>query len=237
MSVGTFPAPFPVEDPEGLAAQEEAYGDLAASIRPLVDACVRTRVDVDEARAVAAQVRELTDRLLTVAQDEPLGFEACSDGRMRGHANIALGMRNPIAPPMRITSPEEGRSASAFHLGVAYEGPPGHVHGGWVATILDQVLGVVPAMIGRPGLTAYLNVTYRRPTPLGDLSAAAWVAERGEWKTLVKGEVYDAEGQVTAEAEGLFVVPRWARERLGTPTGDAGEFDRPAGGHPLSREG
>ena len=30
---------------------------------------------------------------------------------------------------------------------------------------------------------------------------------------------------MTAEAEGLFIVPRWARDRVGTPTGDAGDFD------------
>jgi hypothetical protein len=33
-------------------------------------------------------------------------------------------------------------------------------------------------------------------------------------KTTVKGELRDADGEVTVEAEGLFILPRWAREQL-----------------------
>ncbi|WP_370894135.1 PaaI family thioesterase [Janibacter sp. GXQ6167] len=225
MTGGLIVSPFPVEDPSALAAQEQVYGELAESIRPLIDACVRTRVEPEELRAVAAEVRALTERLLATAQDTPLGLETSSDGRLRDHGNPAIGLRNPIAPPLHITYPERGRAECFFSLGAPYEGPPMHVHGGIVATVLDQVLGLLPAHIGRPGMTAYLNCTYRRPTPLGDLSCVAWVEEELGFKTLVRGELRDDQGRVTVEAEGLFVVPKWARQHLGTPVGDAGDFD------------
>lgn len=228
MTAGTFPSPIPVEDPEGLAAQEHAQATLADRLRALVDASIRTRVDIEEVAAVTADVEALTARLLRQAQDGPLGLEPCSDGRLRDHGNPVAGARNPFAPPLVVDWDGE-EASTAGTLGAAYEGPPGCVHGGIIAAVLDQVLGTVPACVGLPGLTAYLHTTYERPTPLGAISSRARIAERDGWKIRVEGELYDDAGRVTARADGLFVVPRWAREIVGTPTGDAGVFQPPAG--------
>lgn len=230
MTDGLLPMVFDVEDPEALLAQEDAYADLADAVRGLVDATVRTLATQEQARGAAAQVRALTAALLEQAQAGPLGLQVCSDGRLRDHGNPAIGMRNPIAPPLVIThGPGRDSASSHFELGAAYEGPPGHVHGGIIAMVLDQVLGSVAALSGRPGMTAYLNLTYRRRTPLGPLSCEGWVAEASEWKTLVRGHLLDEDGQVTVEAEGLFVVPTWARSALSLPQSDAGDFPAPSG--------
>ena len=62
---------------------------------------------------------------------------------------------------------------------------------------------------------------YRRGTPLGDLRAEAWIERSEGIKTWARGHIADAEG-VTVEAEGLFILPKWARERIAaeaaTPT-------------------
>ncbi|GAA8844552.1 PaaI family thioesterase [Helicobacter pylori] len=229
MTDGTFPSPFPVEDPQALAELERAQGDLARAVGRLVDATVRTRHEGPVLREVAAEVDGLVARLLGRAQKGPLGVETSSDGRLRDHANPMVGMRNPIAAPLVMTD-DEGGVACTFSLGAAYEGPPGCVHGGFVASVLDQVLGTAAAKRGVPGLTAYLNTTYRRPTLLGtDHVCRARVDRLEGWKVFASGEIVDPQGRVTAEAEALFVVPRWAREHLGAPTGDAGDFDPPAG--------
>ncbi|NYF99283.1 PaaI family thioesterase [Janibacter cremeus] len=226
MTDGVFASPATVEDPDALAATEQAQGDLAVSLREMVDACVRTRVDDDTLTAVAQEVRTLTQRLLVRAQSEPLGLETTSGGRLRDHGNPMAGMRNPIAPPLAVTGDTEGTMSATFCLGAGYEGPPGCVHGGMIAAVLDQVVGSAPARVGRPGLTAYLNTTYRRPTLLGiEHVARAWVEEVDGWKVRARGDIRDPQGRVTAEADALFVVPRWAREHLGTPTGDAGGVD------------
>ena len=227
MTAGTFESPFPVEDPEELAAQESAYADLAGSVRRLVDATLRTRVEPAVVPGLVARVDALTADLLAEAQDEPLGLETCSDGRLRDHGNAMVGSRNPVAPPMVIEWDGETAQATAT-LGPAYEGPPHHVHGGIIAALLDQVLGHVPAALGRPGMTAYLSTTYERPTPLGPVTAQSRLTRQDGWKMTVTGELLGPDGQVTARAEGLFVVPRWAREHLGSPTGDAGDFEDPA---------
>lgn len=229
MTDGTFPSPFPVEDPQALAELERAQGDLARAVGRLVDATVRTRHEGPVLDEVAAEVDVLVARLLERSQEGPLGVETSSDGRLRDHANPMVGMRNPIASPLVMTD-DEGGVACTFSLGAAYEGPPGCVHGGFVASVLDQVLGTAAAKRGVPGLTAYLNTTYRRPTLLGsDHVCRARVDRLEGWKVFASGEIVDPQGLVTAEAEALFVVPRWAREHLGTPTGDAGDFDPPAG--------
>lgn len=228
MTDGFFEAPHPVEDVEALRVLEEAQRALAEATRRLVDGCVRTRLDAGRLLEVGRSVDRLAGTLLEDAHPGPLGLQVSSDGLLRDHGSPGVGMRNPVAPPLVLqkeTSPPTARTT--FEIGAAYEGPPGHAHGGVIALVLDQVLGVVPALRGKPGLTAYLNVTYRRPTPLGRLGCEAWVAEAGEWRTLVKGHLLDADGRVTAEAEGLFVVPRMAREAGAWPLSDAGEFMAP----------
>ena len=236
MTDGTFVSPFSVEDPEALAAHEEVQRDLARSVHGLVDATVRTRVDEGEMAEVSALARQLTERLLAHAQEGPLGVETASDGRLRDHGNPMVGMRNPIAPPLVVTGDDEGRMTSTFSLGAAYEGPPGCLHGGIVAAILDQVLGSAPARIGMPGLTGYLNTTYRRPTLLGvEHVCRAWIDRVEGWKIFARGDILDPQDRVTAEAEALFVVPKWAREYVGTPTGDAGDFAAPGEGTPQPR--
>lgn len=226
MSDGYFEAPHPIDDVDVLRTLEEAQRALAEAGRRLVDACVRTRVGVEALEEAARSVDRIAGHLLEDAAPGPMGLQVCSDGRLRDHANPVVGMRNPAAPPLvieRSTTPPSARTT--FDLGAPFEGPPGHAHGGVIAMILDQVLGAVPVTGGKPGLTAYLNVTYRRPTPLGRMRGEAWVAEASEWRSLVKGHLLDDAGRVTAEAEGVFIVPRMVRDRDAWPQSDAGEFD------------
>jgi hypothetical protein len=60
---------------------------------------------------------------------------------------------------------------SEFNLGAPYEGPPGHVHGGVCAMVLDHVLGATAHRPGKPAYTGTLRVRFLRGTPLGPLRA------------------------------------------------------------------
>lgn len=215
------------DDPEELREFETASEELTAAVRRLIDLTVRTEVGPEELRSVASSVDDLSARLSVQATDEPLGLHWGSDGKVRGPANAAAGRRNPIAPPVRFTTEPDQVRATAT-LGAAYEGPPGHVHGGVIGLVLDQVLGATAAILATPGLTAYLNLTYRRPTRLGEVAARGWVVETNDWKTLVRAELFDARDRLTAEAEGLFVVPSWARSSPPSPPqSDSAEYQRP----------
>jgi acyl-coenzyme A thioesterase PaaI-like protein len=193
--------------------QKALYGPLADAVRELVDATIRTTVDDDEIRSVRAEVEALTERLRVSQLDGPYGVRYSASGRGRPWGNPVVGLRNAIAPPVVIERESTGRAWSDFHLGAAYEGPPGLVHGGVSALILDQLLGEATGAGGKPGMTATLTLRYRRATPLGDLRAEAWIERSEGIRTWAKGHLMDAEG-VTVEAEGLFILPRWARERI-----------------------
>ena len=198
---------------EELERQLALYGPFTQAVRELVDATIRTEVDDDEIRAVQAEVEALTARLRATQLDGPYGVRFGATGRGRPWGNTVVGLRNAVAPPLVIDHDETGRAWSDFHLGAAYEGPPGLVHGGVSALLLDQMLGEAAGAGGKPGMTGTLTLRYRRGTPLGDLRAEAWIDRSEGIKTWAKGHLMDAEG-VTVEAEGLFILPRWAREAI-----------------------
>lgn len=208
--------------PEQAAEHDRVLGDLAQRTRELMDAQLRTGVDLVEAQEVAAEIEALTRRLLKQARPGPLGIEVSHGGDVRAHGNAVVGLRNPVAVPLHVERDPAGRARASFRLGALYEGPPGLVHGGVSALILDQMLGEAAGAGGKPGMTGQLSLRYRRPTPLGDLSAEAWIEESDGVKTRVRGQIKDSQGNPTVEAEGLFILPRWAREAM------ARQAERPA---------
>lgn len=208
--------PTPDEiSPEELDRQLALYQPFTQAVRELVDATIRTTVEDDEVRAAQAEIEAITARLRVRQIEGALGAHIGHGRRRQPWGNTVVGVRNPVAPPLRIEPAGErfGEVHAAFHLGAAYEGPPGLVHGGVSSLILDQMLGTAAGTGGKPGMTASLTLTYRRATPLGPLRAEAWIERAEEHKTWARGAIIGPDG-VTVEAEGLFILPRWAREAL-----------------------
>ncbi len=201
--------------PEELERQQALYGPFTDAVRDLVDATIRTLVDEEEIRNAQAEIEAITARLRKEELAGSFGVRFSGEGRGRPWGNAVVGLRNPVAPPLEVVpdSTTEGRVHADFHLGAAYEGPPGLVHGGVSSLILDQMLGEAAGAGGRPGMTATLTLHYRKPTPLGDLRAEAWLERAEGYKTWARGRILGPEG-TTIEAEGLFILPRWARELM-----------------------
>lgn len=90
-------------------------------------------------------------------------------------------------------------------MGRRYEGPPHGVHGGYVAALFDEVLGATQGLVGMTGMTAVLRVRYRRVTPIGaPLRFTGWVHER-RGRRLVAKATCETDGELTADAEGIFI--------------------------------
>src|SRR5699024_9906431 len=108
------------------------------------------------------------------------------------------------APPMSLH--EEGDEViGQVRFGLAYEGPPGCVHGGYVAAAFDEVLGATQSLSGAPGMTGTLTVRYESPTPLHtDIRFESRIQRVEGRKIFVEGESY-ANGQITARALGIFI--------------------------------
>lgn len=198
-----------VDDCERLTAR---YGPLAQDVRDLIEATVRTDADDDTVADVRAQLQAMTAQLRSQQLSELPGVRYVVDGRPLAWGNAVVGLRNPIAPPLTIHHDGVGRCWSEFHLGVAYEGPPGLVHGGVSALVLDHLLGEAASQgLTKPSFTGTLTVKYLRGTPLGALRGEASVQRVEGVKTFARGHLCDESG-VTVEAEGVFIVPSWARD-------------------------
>jgi acyl-coenzyme A thioesterase PaaI-like protein len=187
------------------------YQPLAESVRELIDATVRTEVDAAAVAAARAEIDSATARLRQKQTDGSFGVRYLATGERMAWGNAVIGIRNPVAPPVQIHRDATGASVCDFHLGAAYEGPPGHVHGGVAALVLDHLLGEAASEGINPRLTGTISFRYLRATRLGDLHAAASITRTEGVKTYAVGHLADAAG-VNVEAEGVFIQPRWARE-------------------------
>ena len=204
-------------------ARRAAVGELGTALRELVDAAVLTEAPVEELTAAACAARELAARLRAEARG--LHEIASVDDPATGERwySPVYGPGNPVAPPLAATHSADGRAEGRVTVGKTHEGPPGLVHGGVVATMLDHVLARAVRAAGRGGLTATLTVTYRRPVRLGvPLLVTGEVATTDGRRTTAVGRLVAEEdpGRVLAEAEGLFVALRPERAAgLFAPTG------------------
>ncbi|HET6393259.1 MAG TPA: PaaI family thioesterase [Blastococcus sp.] len=191
--------------------RREAVGELGAALRDLVDAAVRTEVSLEELAAATEGARALAAALR--AETRGLHDIATVDDTATGERwySPVYGPGNPVAPPLEASSTPDGRATGRVTLGKPHEGPPGLVHGGVVATLLDHVLARAVRAAGRGGLTATLTVTYRRPVRLGvPLVATAEIGTTDGRRTTATARIVaeDDPGSTLAEAEGLFVALR-----------------------------
>jgi len=115
-----------------------------------------------------------------------------------------VGPLNAIAPPVVFTFDGE-RMTGHGTLAAPYTGPPGTVHGGVVALVLDELLGAVNACLGLGAYTGTLTIRYERPTPIDQaLTFDAWVDRTEGRKVFTVGTISVA-GVVTARADGVFI--------------------------------
>ncbi len=115
-----------------------------------------------------------------------------------------VGVANPLASPIKLAI-SNGVVHGKANFGPAYEGPPGHVHGGFIAASFDEVLGMAQSLGGAPGMTGTLTVKYRSPTPLNtDLRFEATLDKQQGRKQFTSGRLYKGD-TLCAEAEGLFI--------------------------------
>jgi acyl-coenzyme A thioesterase PaaI-like protein len=214
--------PFDVITADEYERMRALHEPLTQAVRDLIDAGIRTDVDGDTVRRAQAAIEAVTASLRSVQREQTSTLRHVGTGRPLAWANPAVGLRNAIAPPMEIHHEADGRCWSEFDLGVAYEGPPGLVHGGICALVLDHLLGEAASDgLTKPRFTGTITMRYLRGTPLGPLRAEAFVERTEGFKTYARGYLGDAAGW-SVEADGVFIQPAWARESGESEHSDAG---------------
>lgn len=141
----------------------------------------------------AAQLRRVTGLLLALEEPDPkldelldaleqaerflsarapaatapprVGAAADGDGRAYIDHSRHIGGYNPCFPEYRI-SVDGDEASGTVNFPLAYEGPPGYVHGGFLAVFFDCVIQNHHCDVGVAGKTVTLDLRYRRPTPL-----------------------------------------------------------------------
>lgn len=200
---------------EARSLRRQAVGTLGAALRELADVAVRTEVPVADLEKATALAAELTALLGTDVR-EVHQIAAVDDPEVGERwYNPVYGPGSPVAPLMAVEQfPEEGRCVGRVTVHKQHEGPPGLVHGGVVATLLDHVLARSARIAGHGGLTGTLTVNYRRPVPLGVplVVTGELVSVDGRRATArARLVAEDDQGTTLAEGEALLVALRAER--------------------------
>jgi acyl-coenzyme A thioesterase PaaI-like protein len=181
---------------------------LAAAARELVALTVTTEapeaVLAEVTRAVGAAAALLREHPERTFQD---GFSDCrslDDLAIFTDRATLVGECNPYAPPMKLSSAGD-EAVALVTFGPAFEGAPGFVHGGLVAAAFDQLFGYLQSCRQVPSLTRELTVRYKRPTPFRTELRLEGRWDRSDGRRHYLSARLFAQGDVTAEAEAVFV--------------------------------
>jgi uncharacterized protein (TIGR00369 family) len=131
-----------------------------------------------------------------------------SDGRRYAFADhncFACGDKNPIGMRLHIEL-SEGTATTTWTPGKDFVGWEDKVHGGLLATLLDEVMAWAPSSYDSWAVTAEMNIRFRSPANPGEtLTARGWVDQRRRRIYHVRGEVRGQDGRVVADAQGRFL--------------------------------
>jgi acyl-coenzyme A thioesterase PaaI-like protein len=187
-----------------LTAADQARIRMAAALRILItDSFLSTapNENIDAAiHHIEAAIREVS------AEGTP--GSAAAESHFSDRSPF-YGAMNPISMPMVMSQdPSVGEFGAVIGVGTftePYEGPPGHIHGGFIAAAFDEVLGMAQSLTGRPGMTGTLSIKYRAPTPLNTpIVYKGWVDRVEGRKIFTKGQSFNGD-TLCAEAEVLFL--------------------------------
>ncbi|MBW2273623.1 MAG: PaaI family thioesterase [Deltaproteobacteria bacterium] len=182
---------------------------LADAMRLVIERLVPSNAPVEELKIAADGLERYAEALTAHPRlERGLGHaESATSGDVGAFFDQSplIGLANPLAPPITVGKSGERSAEATVVFGSPYEGPPGSVHGGFVAAAFDEVLGYVQSLSGNPGMTGTLTVRYRKPTPLHtELYFEAEIVKIEGRKIHTQGKVWAGE-VLCAEAEGLFI--------------------------------
>lgn len=198
------------ESPELRPAPTEkwqALREVAAQLRRLNHALLTSDVAADRLRDIAAQLSAHADEI--ERGPRIFGREALSQ---RDRADLvyemsaAIGQANAMAIPLHAWRSEDGRVHARFTTDWTHEGPYGCLHGGVIALLFDQFLGIAQhAANSGGGRTGTLSIRYHHPTPLNmPLRLEGHLKRIDGRKKFIVAELWSGD-VCTASCEAVFV--------------------------------
>ncbi|MFZ0321067.1 MAG: PaaI family thioesterase [Candidatus Sulfotelmatobacter sp.] len=128
--------------------------------------------------------------------------------QMQKNYCFVCGMDNPEGMRLKFVLDEARQTfVCHFRLGKRYTGPPGHCHGGIIATILDDAMGKVNKLHHVVALTREMTVEYLKPVPLHKPLRVEGREIKKLGRTHVNSaEILNEENEVLARSKGIFIA-------------------------------
>ena len=119
---------------------------------------------------------------------------------------FGCGQANAVGLRLEFERSTEGVLCDAV-ISDNYEGPPGYLHGGIIATLLDEAMSKANRAQGVTAMTRQMQVEYLRPVPSGAAIEIEGRVIRSEGrKHWTEAQIRSAEGKILAQATGLFIA-------------------------------
>ena len=122
------------------------------------------------------------------------------------HRSGIAGALNPLAPPLVLRRAGD-ITYGTVTFGVAYEGPPGLVHGGFLAAVFDELLTSAQLASGFGGYTGTLTIRMQKPVPLGTEIEMEASVDRVDGRKIHASGVARVDGEVLVEGEITCISP------------------------------
>ena len=177
---------------------------VAGLLRRIADLVVALEDEDDEVERLITTLRTAEERLAARVPADPrprIGELAGSaDGRVYVDHARHVGAFNPCFPEYTIEV-DGDRAAGTVTFPLAFEGPPGIVHGGVLGVFFDLVMQHHNCDVGVAGKTASLALRYRRPTPLLTELRFSLARTVDDGRITSTGHLSAHDGTVLCEAE------------------------------------
>jgi len=122
---------------------------------------------------------------------------------------FGCGPANPAGLRLEFLLAQDGTVVCLVTVPEAFDGHPGYLHGGIIATLLDETMGKVLRARGRTSMTRHLEIDYLLPVPSGAPLRIEGRVVRGEGlKHWTEAKILNLEGTALAKAKGLFIELR-----------------------------
>ena len=133
---------------------------------------------------------------------------------------FGCGLANPAGLHLEFLIAPGGTVVSIATVGEDFEGHPGYLHGGIIATLLDEAMSKAVRVLGQPAMTRNMEVDYRRPVPSRVPIRIEGRVVRSELrKQWAEASILSAQGTVLAHSKGLFIQIRPRQRIAGQPEG------------------
>ncbi len=119
---------------------------------------------------------------------------------------FGCGPANPAGLHLDFLIAEDRTVVCLVTVPEAFDGHPGYLHGGIIATLLDETMSKAVRAQGLTSMTRQLEADYLRPVPSGVPIRLEGRVVRGEGrKHWAEAKIFNAAGKDLAHGKGLFI--------------------------------